>query len=64
MELIPKTSRKARNHMIKELLQDLDPKVKDSMKKLIDNYHGDELDKKLMELMIIKKTMKLVELRG
>ncbi|MBS7652616.1 MAG: hypothetical protein QW638_02955 [Candidatus Bathyarchaeia archaeon] len=60
---VHKPSAKARNRLIKEVLEGLDPKVRDSVKKLIDSYHGEELDRKLKELMSIKKTMKLVELR-
>lgn len=58
-----KASGSARNRLVKELLEDLDPKVRKSVKKLIDNYHREELDRKLRELMGIKKTMQLVELR-
>lgn len=58
-----KASGRVRNRLIKELLEDLDPKVRKSVKKLIDNYYGEELDRKLRELMGIKKTMQLVELR-
>ncbi len=58
-----KSSGKTGDRLIKELLEDLDPKVKESVQKLIDNYEGEELDRKLSKLMDIKKTMKFVEMR-
>jgi DNA-directed RNA polymerase specialized sigma24 family protein len=59
-----KASGRARKGMMKELLEDLDPRVRKYVKRLINNYHGEELDEKLKELMDLKKTMKLIELRG
>jgi DNA-directed RNA polymerase specialized sigma24 family protein len=58
-----KPSGRARRVMIRDLLEDLDPRVRRYVKRLINNYHGEELDGKLKELMDLRRTMKLIELR-
>ena len=42
-------------------LEDLDPSIREPVKRLIDNYDGEDLEKKLIELIGIKKTRDLIE---
>ena len=42
-------------------LQDLDPSIREPLKNIIENYKGDDLEKKRKELQRFKKTRDLVE---
>jgi hypothetical protein len=46
---------------INELLKDLSPDVRDLAKKLVSEYQGEDLDKKLTDLIGIEKARKLVK---
>ena len=52
---------KTRRRMIEKALEDLDPNIRDAVKRLIENYQGKDLDRKLTELIGLKKTMDLME---
>ena len=52
-----------RRRMIDKALEDLDPSIRDITKKLIENYHGEDLEKKLTELVGYEKMRKLIEKR-
>jgi hypothetical protein len=49
-----------RRRMIEKALEDLEPNTRDVVKRLIENYQGEDLEKKLRELIGIKKTMDLI----
>ncbi len=42
-------------------LQDLDPSIREPAKNLIENYNGDDIEKKRKELLHFKKTRDLAE---
>jgi hypothetical protein len=50
-----------KRRQIDKALEDLDPSIRDTAKKLIENYHGEDLDKKLGELIGYEKMRKIVE---
>lgn len=52
---------KTRRRMMEKALEDLDPNVRDAIKRLIEDYQGKDLEKKLMELIGLKKTKDLIE---
>ena len=52
---------KTRRRMMEKALEDLDPNIRDAVKRLIEDYHGKDLEKKLTELIGLKKTMDLIE---
>jgi len=47
--------------MIEKALEDLDPNVRDAVKRLIEDYQGKDLERKLRELIGLKKTMDLIK---
>ena len=48
---------------IDEVLKDLSPEVRDSVRELIENYRGEDLQKKLENFVGIKRTRELIDLR-
>lgn len=46
-----------------EVLRDLSPEIRESVKKMIDQYKGEDLEDKLEQLIGIEKARKLVERR-
>ena len=52
---------KTKRRMIEKALEDLDPNIRDAVKRLIENYQDKDLEKKLTELIGPKKTMDLME---
>ena len=52
---------KTRRRMIEKALEDLDPHIRDAVKRLIEDYQGKDLERKLTELIGLKKTMDLIE---
>jgi len=46
---------------INELLSDLSPGVQELARKLISDYHGKDLDKKLTDLIGLERTRKILE---
>ena len=54
MGSIFKPEDKTRRRMIEKALEDLDPNIRDAVKRLIEDYQGKDLEKKLREL--IEKT--------
>lgn len=51
---------KTRRRMIEKALEDLDPNIRDAVKRLIENNQGKDLERKLMDLIGLKKTMDLM----
>jgi hypothetical protein len=49
-----------REKRVNELLKDLSPGVRELAKKLISEHKGEDLDKKLKDLIGIKKTRELL----
>ena len=47
--------------MIEKALEDLDPSTRDAARRLIENYDGEDREKKLTELVGFEKMIKLVE---
>ena len=54
----PEDARKRR--MIDKALEDLDPNLRESARRLVENYSGEDLEKKLAELIGFEKTRKLI----
>jgi hypothetical protein len=52
-----------RRRMIDEALEDLDPSVRGAVKRLLENYRGEDLEKKLTELVGFERMRKLVDKR-
>jgi hypothetical protein len=52
---------KIKRRMFEEALEDLDPNIRDAVKRLIENYQGEDLERKLTELLGPKKTTDLME---
>jgi hypothetical protein len=50
-----------RRKKIDEALRDLDPGVREPVRKIIESYHGNDLEKKLTELVGYEKMKKIVE---
>jgi len=50
-----------RRKRIDKALEDLDPSTRDSVKRIIEDYHGEDLDKKLSELISYSRMKKLME---
>lgn len=46
---------------IEELLRDLSPDVRESVRRLIETYKGEDLEGRLKQLIGIKRTLKLLE---
>jgi len=46
---------------IEELLRDLSPGVRETVKHLIDNYSGEDLERRLKNLIGVKRTLELLE---
>ena len=55
----PDDARKRR--MIDKALEDLDPNLRESAKRLVENYSGEDLEKKLTELIGFEKMRKLIK---
>jgi hypothetical protein len=49
--------------MIDEALRDLDPSIRETVWRLIDNYRGDDLEKKLAELVGYDWMRKIVDMK-
>lgn len=47
--------------MIEKALEDLDPGVREPAKRLIESYRGDDLDRKLTDLIGYEKMRHLIE---
>ena len=60
MGVIFKPDDKTKRRMIEKALEDLDPNVRDAVKRLIEDYQGKDLERKLRELIGLKKTMELI----
>ena len=60
MGSIFKPDDKTRRRMMEKALEDLDPNVRDAVKKLVEDYKGKDLEKKLKNLIGLKKTMDLL----
>lgn len=52
-----------RRKMIDEALRDLDPSIRETVWRLIDNYRGDDLEKKLAELVGYDWMRKIVDMK-
>ena len=50
-----------RERRINELLKDLSPGVRDLAKELMSDYQGEDLDKKLSDLIGLEKARKLLD---
>ena len=50
-----------RRRMIERALVDLDPSVREPVKKLVENYEGEDLERKLTELVGFEKLKGLIE---
>ena len=61
MGVIFKPDDKTKRRMIEKALEDLDPNVRDAVKRLIEDYQGKDLERKLRELIGLKKTMDLIK---
>ena len=61
MGSIFKPEDKTRRRMIEKALEDLDPNIRDAVKRLIEDYQGKDLEKRLRELIGLKKTTDLIE---
>jgi hypothetical protein len=61
MGSIFKPEDKTRRRMIERALEDLDPNIRDAVKRLIEDYQGKDLEKKLRDLIGLKKTIDLIE---
>lgn len=61
MDSISRPEDRTRRRMIEKALEDLDPNMRDAVKRLIEDYKGDDLDRKLRELVGLKKTRDLIE---
>jgi len=46
---------------IEELLRDLSPDVRESVRRLIENYRGEDLERRLKELIGVKRTLEFLE---
>jgi hypothetical protein len=54
----PEDAKKRR--MIDKALEDLDPSLREPARRLIESYSGEDLEKKLTELIGFEKTKKLI----
>ena len=61
MGSIFKPDDKTRSRMMERALEDLDPKIRDAVKKLIEDNRDEDLDKRLRELIGLKKTTEFFE---
>lgn len=61
MGSIFKPEDKTRRRMIEKALEDLDPNIRDAVKRLIEDYQGKDLEKRLRELIGLKRTTDLIE---
>ena len=61
MGSIFKPEDKTRRRMMEKALEDLDPNVRDAVKRLMEDYQGKDLEKKLSKLIGPKKTKDLIE---
>lgn len=52
---------KTRRRMMEKALEDLDPNIREAVKRLIEDYQGKDLEKKLREFIGLKKTMDLIK---
>jgi hypothetical protein len=50
-----------RRRMIERALVDLDPSLREPVKKLVENYKGEDLERKLTELVGFEKLKDLIE---
>jgi len=50
-----------RNRRINELLKDLSPGVRDLAKELMSEYQGDDLERKLSDLVGLEKARRLID---
>jgi hypothetical protein len=55
----PEDAKKRR--MIDKALEDLDPSLREPARRLIESYSGEDLEKKLIELVGFEKTKKLID---
>jgi len=46
---------------IEELLRDLSPDVRETVRGLIENYRGEDLERRLKQLIGVKRTLELLE---
>ena len=46
--------------MIDKALEDLDPSIRESARRLIESYSGEDLEKKLIDLVGFEKTKRLI----
>ena len=49
-----------RRRMIDKALEDLDPSLREPARKLVENYSGEDLERKLAELVGFEKAKKIV----
>ena len=52
-----------RRRMIDKALEDLDPSIRNAAKRLIESYHGEDLEIKLVDLVGYEKMKKLIEMK-
>ena len=46
---------------VEELLRDLSPGVRETVRQLIENYKGEDLERRLRQLIGVKRTLELLE---
>ncbi len=61
MGYISKPDDKTRRKMIEDALGDLDPNIREEVKRLIEELEGQDLEEKLRTLIGRRKTMELLE---
>ena len=61
MGSIFKPEDKTKRRMMEKALEDLDPNIRDAVKRLMEDYQGKDLERKLRELIGLKKTKDLIE---
>ena len=61
MGSIFKPDDKTRSRMMERALEDIDPKIRDAVKRLMEDYRDEDLDKKLKDLIGLKKTTGLLK---
>ena len=61
MGMIFKPEDTKRRRIIDKALEDLDPSVRDATKRLIESYRGEDFERKLIELIGLKRTRDLID---
>ncbi len=61
MGVIYKPEDAKRRRIIDKALEDLDPSIREPVKRLIESYSGEDLERKLTELIGFEKTRNLIE---